>query len=789
MTTVLTYIIIVLAASLLAAVGVCIRLRSQQARRRMLLLRVGVAGCVTLMLLTMLHTLLVLLFSADNAPIPVSAALTVSLSLQAAVVIPKTDVFAAKRPRLCRFFRQLGVIAVTVLLVESIAFHTNSISSPFSYSPLPIANASSPTGKVEDGRVTLYNGEQVIFGDMSVSGVNTVCVHFEPLKKPASLTVSIKDDNFREKFIDVASRRIRTDTGTVYIPVNTYGNIYELRLTVGNLDGEAFVITETAASNAVPFSFSTARFFLLLIAGVGIAAVSTGRLYRVVYDRTKRSHKAAVVAVCVLCAAVSASMFVPYFFPEAEDVTAAYQNGDTARDYGYPLTYVGSREAYTQQFDAFYKDQLHLDIEVDPSLSALDNPYDHSARAEAGVYCQWDRAFFEGKYYSYFGITPVITFYCPYFFFTGSVPRVAFASGFFATLASLFLCLMLLRVCRTFVKKANLLLLLLGLVASCAASGIWWQHMMASDYVLPKLAGMAFLFAAVWLGFVACDAKAVWQRLVSFFLCGVSAVLAVGARPTMVFALLLLTPLFIRFLADREKSLKQKIAAVTAFGVPLTLGAVAIMWFNAARFGSPFDFGASYQLTVSNVAANTVTLSLLPAAIYHYFLQPPSVEGQFPYLRPSWHTLGNYGRYVYAESCMGVLSFPMLLTAVAGAPAVIRRAFKNAPTKCATYVMALVLSVAAALLTFCTGGVHFGYTTDTLCVLIVVALPLMLEVYGRLQKRLDHHHFPVFAILLVATVLVGAAGAMFYATGSPVVQKFYPQLLPTLENALVFWRY
>ena len=84
----------------------------------------------------------------------------------------------------------------------------------------------------------------------------------------------------------------------------------------------------------------------------------------------------------------------------------------------YPLKgSVDNYGCYPQMFDAFQKGQLNIDTDYDLSiLEELENPYDTAERREAtdekyGVI--WDRAFYDGKLYSYFGIAPVIFLYYP----------------------------------------------------------------------------------------------------------------------------------------------------------------------------------------------------------------------------------------------------------------------------------------------------------------------------------------------------------------------------------------
>ena len=96
---------------------------------------------------------------------------------------------------------------------------------------------------------------------------------------------------------------------------------------------------------------------------------------------------------------------------------------------------------HVKQFDAFLKGQLHLDVEANEKLLALENPYDPAARAEAEVQYLWDHAFYGGKYYSYFGAAPLIAVHAPIYFLTGGVPSDAYATMVLAVLAVMFIAL------------------------------------------------------------------------------------------------------------------------------------------------------------------------------------------------------------------------------------------------------------------------------------------------------------------------------------------------------------
>ena len=69
--------------------------------------------------------------------------------------------------------------------------------------------------------------------------------------------------------------------------------------------------------------------------------------------------------------------------------------------------------------DAFEAGQVSLLETPSQDMLNLENPYDLSERSAAGVSYPWDHLFFDGKYYSYYGIGTVLTLFLPYHMITG----------------------------------------------------------------------------------------------------------------------------------------------------------------------------------------------------------------------------------------------------------------------------------------------------------------------------------------------------------------------------------
>ena len=124
-----------------------------------------------------------------------------------------------------------------------------------------------------------------------------------------------------------------------------------------------------------------------------------------------------------------------------------------------------------------------------------------------------------------------------------------------------------------------------------------------------------------------------WARMIMLVLAALSLTLTVWSRPTVALMCVAVFPLFVEFIFKiRKDTLKDGLLTVGSFALPLIAGAAAVMWYNNARFGSPLDFGANYQLTVSDVSLNTIDLKYLFSSFFSYFLCPIWSSDLFPYL-------------------------------------------------------------------------------------------------------------------------------------------------------------
>ncbi len=82
-------------------------------------------------------------------------------------------------------------------------------------------------------------------------------------------------------------------------------------------------------------------------------------------------------------------------------------------------------QQYAELAKSMTHGKLYLEEEPPNWLQNMDDPYDRGARdqlvKETGENYLWDTAYYEGHYYVYFGVVPVLLFYLPFYLVTGRI--------------------------------------------------------------------------------------------------------------------------------------------------------------------------------------------------------------------------------------------------------------------------------------------------------------------------------------------------------------------------------
>ena len=519
----------------------------------------------------------------------------------------------------------LGLSLFVILLVESFAFNASAYSDKkqtFKFDNF-INESITSNGEIKEDVILLKNKQSFVI-NTSNKPYDNLYLHFDNDDMNLYINVYQKKDDL-EKYVMTSSFLINPNINAYgYIPLEEMEKTNYLQI-VFDIDDTRYLNDTTKPTIRVdkiefdsyfPLIINPLRIgllFLLFIIGANYKKLF---ISKPLSDDKTNLWK---IEKVVLFAGIA--IFVVFF------ITALINH--EMYFIKYDQLYLGgtsSNNIYYQQFDAYIKGQLHLDVEVDPALLALEDPYGGD---RSGITYLWDHVFYNGKYYSYYGHAPIYLVMMPIYFLSGYVPSNLYVLQF-GVLASIFtFVLAVLLLIKLFIKKTNTPLVILTLISAVFGSLLFTNNTYefgGMTYRIPYAYGSAFLFLCIYLfikGYL--DNK---HRFIYFIFFGLSLVFIVLSRPLQLLYLGLLIPLLVRMIIDNVKSKNKKqmlLDYLPMVGVVL-VGAIFVMVMNKVRFGSILEFGEHYQLTVNDCRTNKMSLDGVLPTIYHYFLEAPGAN-------------------------------------------------------------------------------------------------------------------------------------------------------------------
>lgn len=430
--------------------------------------------------------------------------------------------------------------------------------------------------------------------------------------------------------------------------------------------------------------------------------------------------------------------------------------------------------------------QGRLDIgEADSRLAEMDNPYDKSERDRLGVSYNWDHAYYNGKYYVYFGAVPAVLLYLPYNLITGQDLPNYIAVYILCILTMSGIMLLLWEIIKKWFKNTPFAVYLVLSVVFGAVSGIGYAVYKPDFYLVPPMTALALgVFGlAFWLSAekrTGAEAVLSCPRLALGSLC---IALTAGCRPQMTLAAFLGVVLF-RDAAFKKRLLfsKKSIRATAAVCVPFIIVAAALMWYNAARFGSPFDFGANYNLTTNDMTHRGWVWGRTGLGLFSYLFQPIRFVGVFPFLK-DFDADTVYQGLTLTEMMVGGIFclFPVLTPALYGSLS--RSAFDNRLAHrivCISVIMAAVIAVTDAQM----AGLLTRYFTDFTWLVMLASSISVFALFNRQSGESKGLRALIIALSFISLAIVFLR---VFAHSEDSIRSANPLLYYNIERLIAFW--
>ena len=339
---------------------------------------------------------------------------------------------------------------------------------------------------------------------------------------------------------------------------------------------------------------------------------------------------------------------------------------------------------------------------------------------------------------------------------------------------------------------------LLAVAAVVLGSQLYYLLVRPYIYEYAILCGAALLMLGLWLWLSAANTP-VEKRgaiLAKLAFGSLFVALVAGCRPQMELFAFLVVPIFWqRYIGQKRLCSRAGAGEATAFILPVVVVAAGLMWYNAARFGSPLDFGANYNLTGNDMTQRGFNAVRIGTAGLTRRSELPSWQGVFPFLRETdvqtnavIRTISEKftGGMLAATPYLWVLAMPLL-------PA-FRRCLHRRRAVAGIVYGGIAAMVVMTVVDCEMAGVLYRYLMDYSPVLLVGAALCWFCAEGALSRRTAVGDATAAAALPALRVVMAAAVAYtavyrfctLFAM-EPWLQGLNPSLYYTVSRLVQFW--
>lgn len=544
-----------------------------------------------------------------------------------------------------------------------------------------------------------------------------------------------------------------------------------LRVWVQEPIGSLIPIQDVRANAAVPFRFNWTRVALMtLLCLVLVALRPRSRLWDISLNTDNLVQRLIwSVSILALAAVTALRLF-------------SQLNSGPAPVFHIAGSYTYDFNQYGHAADSLLAGHSWLNLPVPQTFADSANPYSPPLREQLlsqGVNpIYWDYAFFQGHWYSYFGVLPALVLFLPYRVITSLwIPGGAMLSTEAAISILIFGfavsgSLLIIRMLRRLSARPSLAITLISLMLFFLGSNALYLLFRPNFYSIPFATSLLLSSLGLWFWFGASSPQKRRKRSNTGILPDVLSSghtqlstahqphsydseitipylslphLAAGAlciaanfasRPTFCVVALLAIPLFYRQIATlfslwraHSISTAQALRIPCAVIVPALVVILPFAAYNAIRFGSPLNFGNEFQITVADMTAYKTPASNLLPTLSCYTVLPLRFSTQFPFLMITPCALPQWG---YTEAMVGGLFVLCPLLLLSFGVLFMRRKLVSSGLW-PTLMSSLGLSVLLMVIDSIEGGLGWRYITDFAWLCALPSIGVLLAIHGEIR--------------------------------------------------------
>ncbi len=509
-------------------------------------------------------------------------------------------------------------------------------------------------------------------------------------------------DEGHDEYFELEERVYRPDTeDSHYMWIQSAGKVKTLAIRLALSEGNIIQIKGISLNAKRAFSISPVRLMLIYLTMLAVFVLRPGSWI------WKKEDAIPGIKRIALAAAAGAVLILPAVALDAVNGSIWTEN---------------AFRPYQMLAESFAAGHLYI-MEAPPAeFEQMENPYDHGERESMGLQMDvdylWDTAYYNGKYYCYFGVVPCILFYLPVYLISGihlhdAVLTLLLAACIYAGIYLLV---------REWVLRyrASTPYAYIPLISIMVFLGSGLPVVLSDPdaHDVPRVAGLAFVIWGLYLWMSAMKREEKGLKINRLAVGSLFMALAVGCRPNQALWSFMAVPFFVQYLRceGEEYDRKKRAGAIAAFVIPYIPVAAALMTYNMLRFGSVADFGYSYNLTVLDYTRSNFSADRLFIGLFEYLFRMPALTYHFPYIPDQgflqFNELG-HGNFYYTVNYAGMLTTNLLLWCFAG--------LACSKNKDKAAILMLVIALVELVINSCVAGVAYHYRLDFAAFMLLAA--------------------------------------------------------------------
>ncbi len=680
----------------------------------------------------------------------------------------------------------LKIIAIAAVL-ELTFFNLPSWRTMFGYEPRTFlaseADIESKDSEInKDGDVISPDNKEIVLSyydvNMPVRAVSAE-VTFSDIQGVSTLVIDAKDETYQGQYRYNIGRDniIAKYPLSNSITLDLSGNVKDIRVKFQSVKKGSVTVHSVTLNPVIPTEVFFSRFCFLVLIPVLIYAVMRTAFFAESYEKKEKFCRILTLITAAVCC-ITSGWIMNYKIPENSSWSDMIQSEQ-------------GNQVSKELVLAFEQGHVYLDAEPTQELLNLENPYDKFQREKA-TKAEWDHVFYNGKYYSYYGIAPVILLFLPFHKMTGHYCPTEIAvllftiAGFFG-LACFFM---------QFIKKyfsgipvGMYILTMLMLFLNC---GIWFSVGRPEFYEVAIASGFAFVTWGCYFLFSANLSGGEKISLKRIFFSSLCFAIAVLCRPTLVLYCICIGAYFLYSVRQIEK--KNLISYLLCAFLPMvSLGCVQ-MWYNYARFGSPFEFGIQYSLTINDFTHTEFHPALSWIAVYNYFFNAPVFSSSYPQIATVFQDMQVNGFFYHDKSTANTSGIfwlmPPLLAYLFAGKALHQTEDKK--TRIISFLMLLfpcVIIPAGIVASVWESGYTARYMPDFAWQMIIGAYVIIFCIYLNLKDETQKKGIQRFLCGSLVWALI-ISGVQIFDFVFPYMESHYdfPEMAYLVNKVFTFWR-